>query len=82
MKKKHYVLTGDKSKMFLVANDFQREIKKATIIKDMFGLPVAIDFGYLGYIESIKIVFKAGQILSRFSTIDTDRDFKIMVENQ
>ena len=48
----------------------------------MFGLPVAIDFGYLGYFKSLKIAFKVGQIIGDFSTINPDTDIKWMVENQ
>lgn len=81
MKKKHYVLTGEMSKIFLISGIIQDEIKKANIIKNMFGLPVAIDFGYLGYLKSLKIAFKVGQIISTFSTINPDTDVRWMVEN-
>ena len=82
MKKKHYVLTGEMSKIFLISGIIQEEIEEANIIKNMFGLPVAIDFGYLGYFKSLKIAFKVGQIIGDFSTINPDTDIKWMVEIQ
>lgn len=82
MKKKHYVLTGETSKIFLICGIIQDEIKEAYIIKNMFGLPVAIDFGYLGYFKSLKIAFKVGQIIGDFSTINPNTDVKWMVVNQ
>lgn len=82
MKKKHYILTGEMTKIFLISGIIQEEIEEATIIKNMFGLPVAIDFGKLGYFKSLKIAFKVGRIIGDFSTINPDTDIKWMVENQ